>query len=80
MTLYITQRQRGTTMTKWIVCPKCDCVQPLGKTWNYEMGCPMTECEFCEYSEVPYQIEVTGFEVDDVTEEEVEEYRRKKGE
>jgi hypothetical protein len=65
---------------RWIVCPKCDCVQPLGKTWTDEAGYLMTECEFCEHNEVPYQIEVTGFEVDDVTDEEVTEYLRKTNE
>ena len=55
-------------------------MQPLGKTWIDEMGYLMTTCEFCEHEDAPYQIDAKGFEVDDVTEEEITEYLRKTNE
>jgi len=65
---------------KWIICPRCDEVQPIRETWRDEGGYLLTECEFCELDDVPYIIDVSGFQLDSVTDEEQENYRRLKGE
>jgi hypothetical protein len=65
---------------RWIICPRCDEVQPIGKTWRDEGGYLLTECEFCQLDDVPYQIDVSGFQLDSVTDDEEKNYRRLKGE
>lgn len=57
---------------KWIICPRCDEVQPIRETWRDEGGYLLTECEFCELDDVPYIIDVSGFQLDSVTDEEQE--------
>jgi hypothetical protein len=55
-------------------------VQPIGKTWRDEGGYLLTECEFCQLDDVPYQIDVSGFQLDSVTDDEEKNYRRLKSE
>lgn len=65
---------------RWVVCINCDIVQPVIKSWVCDGGWELTECQFCERNDVPYQIDLIGCEIDDVTELEREIYRKKKDE
>ena len=48
--------QNKKTSAYDVICPWCECEQPLEVTWNYDLGHYSTECQHCHK---PFEIDVT---------------------
>ena len=51
---------------KWVICPKCDLVQPVNQPFVDLYGSTISRCKQCvigDDCDEPYGIDVAGYEV-----------------
>ena len=59
---------------QWVICPKCDLVQPVNQSFVDPYGSRISRCKHCvigDDCDEPYGIDVAGYEVTP-TEQEIE--------
>lgn len=73
---------------QWVMCPRCDTVQPVLATWHDDCGEIMVDCLFCytgvdHYGrdcDAPYAFPKHDYSVDEPTDAEIKELFKKLGE
>lgn len=70
------------TSCKWVVCPRCDVVQSVRRSYVDYGGYLVTNCFQCEDGDsgAPYEIDIDGWGITDPTDEEIAEYVKRLGE
>jgi len=67
-----------TDTVKWVMCPKCDIVQPILSTWINYGGFEVVDCTWCEFENgAPYNFDRHSNRVDEPTTDEIKELLNK---